>query len=125
MAREQEESLTALEFLAEKVYLPGYMFLSNPDYLEIVTSVPDFPPQEKKMIYSIYKEFIPKNNKWNKYIKSKNKEPNKDLVINVKNYFKCSAKEAKEYVNILDPIDVGRILSSIGLDKKEIKQLLK
>ena len=77
------------------------------------------------MIYNSYKEFIPKNNKWNKYIKSKNKEPNKDLVINLKNYFKCSAKEAKEYIDILDTTDVDRILSSIGLEKKEIKQLLK
>jgi len=103
-----------------------HRFISmNPDYIEIVNYVQEFPPQEKRMIYNIYKEFIPKNNKWNKYIKSKNKEPNKDLVINIKNYFKCSAKEAKEYINILDTIDVDRILSSIGLEKKEIKQLLK
>ena len=103
-----------------------HRFISmNPDYIEIVNYVQEFPPQEKRMIYNIYKEFIPKNNKWNKYIKSKNKEPNKDLVTNIKNYFKCSAKEAKEYINILDTIDVDRILSSIGLEKKEIKQLLK
>ena len=103
-----------------------HRFISmNPDYIEVVNYVQEFPPQEKRMIYNIYKEFIPKNNKWNKYIKSKNKEPNKDLVINIKNYFKCSAKEAKEYIDILDTTDVDRILSSIGLEKKEIKQLLK
>ena len=119
------ESFTDKDWEVWNSYMIHRFISMNPDYLEIVNYVQDFPPQEKKMIYSIYKEFIPKNNKWNKYIKSKNKEPNKDLVINVKNYFKCSAKEAKEYVNILDPIDVGRILSSIGLDKKEIKQLLK
>ena len=31
------------------------------------------PPQEKRMIYNIYREFIPRNNQWNKYIKSKSK----------------------------------------------------
>jgi len=103
-----------------------HRFISmNKDFIEVVNYVQEFPPQEKVMIYNIYKEFIPKNNKWNKYIKSKNKEPNKDLVINLKNYFKCSVKEAKEYINILDTTDVDRILSSIGLEKKEIKQLLK
>ncbi len=106
-------------------YLIHRFISMNPDYIEVVNYVQEFPPQEKVMIYNIYKEFIPKNNKWNKYIKSKNKEPNKDLVINIKNYFKCSAKEAKEYIDILDTTDVDRILSSIGLEKKEIKQLLK
>ena len=36
------------------------------------------------MIYNIYKEFIPKNNKWSKYVKSKTKEPNKELIDHIK-----------------------------------------
>ena len=103
-----------------------HRFLSmNPDYLEIVNFVQNHPPQEKKSIYKIYKEFIPQNNKWNKYIKSKIKQPNKDLVKYIKNYFECSSKEAKEYINILDTPKISRILTDIGLDKKEIKPLLK
>ena len=44
-----------------------HRFISmNSDYIDIVNYVQEFPPQEKKMIYNIYKEFIPKNNKWNK-----------------------------------------------------------
>jgi type I restriction-modification system DNA methylase subunit len=97
----------------------------NPDYLEIVNFVQDYPPQEKKSIYAIYKEFIPKNNKWNKYIKSKVKQPNKDLVDHIKNYFKCSSKESKEYINILDTSKISHILKEIGLNKKEIKTILK
>ena len=58
-----------------------HRFLSmNRDFLEIVNFVQDYPPQEKKSIYSIYREYIPKNNKWNKYIKSTKKQPNNDLV---------------------------------------------
>jgi hypothetical protein len=103
-----------------------HRFISmNPDYIEIVNYVQDFPPQEKQMIYSIYKEFIPKNNKWNKYIKSKVKQPNKDLVDHIKDYFQCSSKEAKEYINILASPEINRILTGRGLEKKEIKQLLK
>ena len=101
-----------------------HRFISmNPDYIDIVNYVQEFPPQEKKMIYNIYKEFIPKNNKWNKYIKSNIKQPNKDLVEYIKNYYKCSVKEAKEYLGILDRTDVDGILTSLGLEKKEIKKL--
>ena len=119
------ESFTDKDWEVWNSYMVHRFLSMNPDYLEIVNYVQDFPPQEKRMIYNIYREFIPKNNKWSKYVKSKTKQPNKDLVINIKNYFKCSVKEAKEYINILDSTDVGRILSSIGLEKKEIKQLLK
>ena len=49
-----------------------HRFLSmNKDYLEIVNYVQEYPPQEKRAIYQVYKEFIPQNNKWSKYIKSK------------------------------------------------------
>ncbi len=103
-----------------------HRFLSmDKDLIEVVNYVQELPPQEKVMIYNIYKEFIPKNNKWNKYIKSKVKEPNKDLVEYIKDYFECSSKEAKEYINILDITKINRILNQIGLDKKEIKTLLK
>lgn len=103
-----------------------HRFISmNPDYIEIVNYVQDFPPQEKQMVYSIYKEFIPKNNKWNKYIKSKIKQPNKDLVDHIKDYFQCSSKESKEYITFLDAPQISRILTNRGLDKKELKLLLK
>jgi hypothetical protein len=102
-----------------------HRFLSmNPNFLEVVNFVQDYPPQEKQKIYSIYKEFIPKNNKWNKYIKSNTKEPNKELVEVLTKYFSCSKKEAKEYIYLLDKQDISRILTSIGLDKKEITKLI-
>lgn len=103
-----------------------HRFLSmNPDYIEVVNYVQEFPPQEKIMIYNIYKEFIPKNNKWNKYIKSKIKEPNKDLLIQLKDHFKVSIREVKDYLKILDAVEINRILTNRGLETKEIKQLIK
>ena len=102
-----------------------HRFLSmNPNFLEVVNFVQDYPPQEKQKIYSLYKEFIPKNNKWNKYIKSNTKEPNKELVEVLTKYFSCSKKETKEYIYLLDKQDISRILTSIGLDKKEITKLI-
>ena len=119
------ESFSDKDWEVWNSYMIHRFISQNPDFIEVVNYVQDFPPQEKQMIYSIYKEFIPKNNKWNKYIKSKVKQPNKDLVDHIKDYFECSSKEAKEYIYILASPEINRILTNRGLDKKEIKPLLK
>jgi hypothetical protein len=103
-----------------------HRFLSqNEDFLELVNEVQKLPPQNKKEIYSIYREFIPKNNKWSKYIKSSIKQRNTDLINHLKEYWMCSSKEVKEYLEFLGNDEVLRILTQRGIDKKEIKALLK
>jgi hypothetical protein len=103
-----------------------HRFLSmNPDYIELVNEVQSLPPSNKKQIYSIYREYIPKNNKWSKYVKSSSKEFDKDLVLQLKKYFNVSAREIKDYLKILDKKEVQSILSKQGLEEKEIKKLLK
>jgi hypothetical protein len=103
-----------------------HRFLSqNMNFIEIVNEIQLLPPTSKKQIYTIYREFIPKNNKWSKYIKSSNKEPNKDLVLKLKDYFKVSTREVKDYLKILNKKEIQDILSKQGLEEKEIKTLLK
>ena len=63
--------------------------------LELVNYVQELPPQEKRMIYNVYKEFIPKNNKWNKYIKSKAKQPSKELLDHLVNIGNVQVKKQK------------------------------
>ena len=103
-----------------------HRFLSmNPDYIEFVNEIQILPPTNKKQIYSIYREYIPKNNKWSKYVKSNIKEPDKDLTLHLKKYFNVSVREVKDYLKILDKKQVQNILSKQGLEEKEIKKLLK
>jgi hypothetical protein len=103
-----------------------HRFLSmNPDYIELVNEVQSLPPSNKKQIYSIYREYIPKNNKWSKYVKSSSKEFDKDLVLQLKKHFNVSAREIKDYLKILDKKEVQSILNKQGLEEKEIKKLLK
>lgn len=97
----------------------------NPKYIELANEIQSLPPTSKKEIYSIYKEFIPKNKEWHSYIKSKSKEYNKELVIEIKDYFKCSIKEAKEYIDLLDKQEIIIILNNKGIDNKDIKKLTK
>jgi hypothetical protein len=103
-----------------------HRFLSmNPDYIELVNEVQALPPSNKKQIYSIYREYIPKNNKWSKYVKSSSKEFDKDLILQLKKHFNVSAREIKDYLKILDKKEVQSILNKQGLEEKEIKKLLK
>tara|TARA_Y100000389_G_scaffold26894_1_gene23107 strand:- start:131 stop:544 length:414 start_codon:yes stop_codon:yes gene_type:complete len=103
-----------------------HRFMSmNKDYIEVVNYVQEMPPQEKRMIYNIYREFIPKNNQWNKYIKSKVKQPSKELLEKLSSYWECSKIEAKDYMNLLDTKQIRRILEDQGLEKKEITKILK
>ena len=103
-----------------------HRFLSmNPDYIELVNEIQVLPPTNKKQIYSIYREYIPKNNKWSKYVKSNIKEPDKDLTLQLKKYFNVSVREVKDYLKILDKKQVQSILIKQGLEEKEIKKLLK
>jgi hypothetical protein len=103
-----------------------HRFLSmNPDYVELVNEVQTLPPSNKKQIYSIYREYIPKNNKWSKYVKSSSKEFDKDLILQLKKHFNVSVREIKDYLKILDKKEVQSILNKQGLEEKEIKKLLK
>lgn len=103
-----------------------HRFMSmNPDYLELVNEAQKIMPQNKKEIYSIYREYIPKNNKWNKYVKSNIKKRHNELLDHLSNYWECSKTEVKEYMEFLGNDEILRILTSIGLEKKEITKILK
>ena len=102
-----------------------HRFLSmNSNFLDIVNEVQSINPQNKKEIYTVYREFIPKNNKWNKYIKSNIKQHKIELLKHLAYYWECSQNEVKEYLNFLEDDVILRILESIGLNKKEINKLL-
>ena len=103
-----------------------HRFLSmNPNYLELVNEAQKIMPQNKKEIYSIYREYIPKNNKWNKYVKSSVKKSNPELLEHLSRYWECSKNEAKEYITLLDTKQIRRILETLGFEKKEITKLIK
>ena len=102
-----------------------HRFISmNPDYIDIVNEVQSINPQNKKEIYTIYREYIPKNNKWNKYIKSNVKQHKSELLTYLAEYWECSQNEVKEYLNFLEDDEVLRILNSMGIQPKEINQIL-
>ena len=106
-------------------YVVHRVLSMNPDYLALVNEVQKLPPTDKKQIYSIYREYIPKNNKWSKYVKSTVKSRNKDLIDLLKDYYQLSKREVKEYLTLLDNKEILRILTQLGVNQKDAKKLIK
>ena len=103
-----------------------HRFLSmSKEYIDIVNLAQKFHPTDKKGLYNFYKELIPKKKVWNKYIKNQNKKDIKELSKIVANYLEVGCNEASSYIPILGKEGTNDILSGIGLEKKEIKKLLK
>lgn len=97
----------------------------NPNNLEIVNLAQSILPQNKREIYAIYKEFIPKTNSWSKWLKSKNKKPNSELIDHLKSTFSLSSREVIEYLSLLKKDTLVEILENRGVEPKDIKKLLK
>jgi hypothetical protein len=101
-----------------------FMSMSE-DNIDISNLAQRILPTDKVGIYNFYCNIIPRKKVWNKYIKSKIKSKNKDLLLLLANYFECGSHEADHYVDILGNQEIKSILISIGKEKKEITQLLK
>ena len=103
-----------------------HRFLSmNPDYIELVNETQILPPTNKKQIYSIYREMLPKRKVYLKWIGSKKKSKNKTATEYIAKYFECGLGEAEEYIDILREIGTREILYKMGVDDKEADKLLK
>ena len=103
-----------------------HRFLSmNISYIDIVNFVQNINPQNKKEIYTIYREMIPKRKIWNKYIKNQNKKDSKELAKIIASKLSIGCNEASSYIPILEKEGVTEILSDLGYEKKEIKKLIK
>ena len=94
-------------------------------YIEIANYIQTIPYDSKQQIYQIYREMIPKQKTFLKYVKSRTKKQPATLIEYVAKYFECGLGEAEEYIDILRENGTRRILYDMGLDDKEIKKLLK
>ena len=95
------------------------------DYIDIVNYVQKINPQNKQQIYTIYREMIPKNKLWLKYIKNENKKNYKELAEYIAEYLSCSLGEADHYIDILKTNGVKDILYRMGVDEDEADKLIK
>ena len=103
-----------------------HRFISmNVYYVEIADYAQSMLPNMKKEIYNFYKEMIPKNKTYLKYVKSQTKGYSKDLLEKVADYYEVGIREARSYIAVMKKDELTQILSEMGLENKEIKKLLK
>lgn len=92
-------------------------FLSmDKDYCEVVNIVQRNTWQMSgEHLYNLYKDLIPQQYKFLKYIKAKNKkEYDDEELYAVRDYFEISRKEAKEYIDMMEREDIENITAQIN-----------
>ena len=103
-----------------------HRFLSmNPELLEIVDYIQSLNIQDKKQLYTIYRELIPKDPKYYAYLKKNVVKDKNELIDILKGYYELSSTEMKEALSLLSKETIESILEQYGYDKKEIKKLNK
>mgnify|MGYP003661877301 FL=1 len=94
------DSFTEEDWGKWNTYMIHRFISMNIEYVELANYIQTIPYEEKKQIYTIYKEIIPKKKAFFRYIKAKKKTLNKDLLKHISQHFECSIKEANEYMPI-------------------------
>lgn len=106
-------------------YLLNRYLSMNKDYIDIVNYCQFIPQDKKEQYYKIYLGLIPQKKVWLNYIKSKVKQPDKNLLKILANYFECSTREIKDYLKIISIEKQQEILYQLGYETDEIKKLYK
>ena len=118
------DSFTDQDWDSFNSYMVHRFISMKTEYLDIANFVQKLDGQNKKLVYKVYKDFIPKNKVWLQYIKGSSEiKKNEILVEHLTKYFECSIKEAIEYSQILKRRQIISILESMGVDKRLIKKL--
>ena len=89
----------------------------NPDYLEVVNEIQLFSGNDKKQIYAAYRDILPKQKQWLKYIGSKKSESENTNIKHLAKYFECSEKEASEYANLIGEEGVQYYIQKMGINE--------
>ena len=92
-------------------YMVNRFLSMDPDFCEVVNYIQKNTWQMKgEHLYNLYKDLIPKQYKYLKYIKAKNKkEYDLQQVEAVALYFEVSKKQAKEYIDMLPKEEIENI----------------
>ena len=115
--KDQQESFNS--------YMVNRYLSMDINYIDIVNYVQKINPQNKKQIYTIYREMIPKKKVWLKYIKPSKKQRPQSVAEYVAKYYECSLGEADHYIDIIREPGVRSILWQMGIDQKEQDKLVK
>jgi len=127
------ESLSESEVKSFSTYLVNRYLSMNMNWIDFINSLQKYTigllkPRE---IYHVYEEFIPQGKVYLKWVKGKASKKYKDKMDeNVKQKYEERRVEAKDYIDILGRDEKGiesltNIVKTYGVDKKELKRVMK
>ncbi len=123
--------LSELDQKSFSPYLINRWLSMDIDFIEIVDMFQQYTigPLDKKHVYQLYCDILPKMKIYNKYIKGKKgTEYNNELLDLLTTHYQISKRDAKEYIdfwkeNSIEDLIV--LLKDYGKTDKEIKKLIK
>ena len=97
----------------------------NPNYLNIVNMVQRYTNNmlNPKEVFNLYFNLLPNKFRFYKWIKG-TKDKNKEKYQILAQHFKCSSREAKDYIKLLDKKEVNKILKLYKNDNTTSKKTL-
>lgn len=81
---------------------------------------------DNQQIYTFYQSVLGNKKRFASYIKgSKEEKVNMDLVKILAELHEISTREAMEYLELIEKDDLVELLEDLGIEKSEIKKLMK
>ena len=120
--------LTELDQKSFSPYLINRWLSMNPDLIEIVDMFQQYTigPLNKKHVYQLYFDVLPKAKMFAKYIKGKKSKKYDEWLLKLLcNHFQCSRLQSIEYIELIDKQELKVILEMYGTDKKQINKVIK
>ena len=110
------------------IYIINKALSMNPSYLNIVNMVQKYTNNmlEPKEVFNLYYNLLPNKFRFYKWIKG-TKDKNKEKYQILAEHFKCSSREIKDYIKLLNKKQINNILKLYkdGTSKKVISSTKK
>lgn len=116
------DELTEEEQNAVNPYMLHRFISMNKDYIDVVNMMQKYQNSSAKSVYEFYCKALPKKKTFFKYIKSSVKY-DVETLKGVAEFFGCSKREAKEYLEFLSNEEIDVILNQVnGVNNKKKKK---
>ena len=94
-------------------------------YIEIANYAQSLPPADKRSHYLLLKEYIPKKKVYFRWVKKSKDNTPPEIIDFLCQFFELGKREVRENVELLSKDEIEKILIKFGVEKKELKKLIK
>lgn len=91
-------------------YMINRFISMNSSYIDVVNLIQRYPDCPKRKVYQFYCDLLPKQKAFFKYIKASAKD-DPETIKAIAEYYQCSTREAKEYINVVDTQNIKNVLN--------------